>query len=111
MAKEILLGILAFLAITFFQAGGVINMTLTIVPILLRPLIILLGLLVGFLQAYIFTVLAMFYIGGAIAGEVAPFFPTEVGCGCVRFGHSQRSSSFGETICWDGRRVAHLLTG
>ena len=66
MAKEILLGILAFLAVTFFQAGGVINTTLTIVPILLRPLIILLGLLVGFLQAYIFTVLAMFYIGGAI---------------------------------------------
>jgi F-type H+-transporting ATPase subunit a len=66
MAKEILLGILAFLAVTFFQAGGVINTTLGIVPILLRPLIILLGLLVGFLQAYIFTVLAMFYIGGAI---------------------------------------------
>jgi F-type H+-transporting ATPase subunit a len=66
MAKEILLGILAFLVITFFQAGGAINMTLTIVPILLRPLVILLGLLVGFLQAYIFTVLAMFYIGGAI---------------------------------------------
>lgn len=66
MAKEILLGILAFLVLTFFRAGGAINLTLTIVPILLRPLIILLGLLVGFLQAYIFTVLAMFYIGGAI---------------------------------------------
>jgi F-type H+-transporting ATPase subunit a len=66
MAKEILLGILAFLAVTFYQAGGVIDTTLTIVPLLLRPLIILLGLLVGFLQAYIFTVLAMFYIGGAI---------------------------------------------
>jgi F-type H+-transporting ATPase subunit a len=66
MAKEVLLGILAFLAVTFYHSGGVVDTTLTIVPLLLRPLIILLGLLVGFLQAYIFTVLAMFYIGSAI---------------------------------------------
>lgn len=69
MAKEILLGILAFLTITFLRNGGVINTSLTIVPILLRPMIILLGLLVGFLQAYIFMMLAMFYIGGAIRSE------------------------------------------
>jgi F-type H+-transporting ATPase subunit a len=66
MAKEILLGILAFLVLTLYHAGGVIDIGMTIVPLLLRPLIILLGLLVGFLQAYIFTVLAISYIGGAV---------------------------------------------
>jgi F-type H+-transporting ATPase subunit a len=65
MAKEVLLSILAFLIIFLYHAGGVIDITLTVVPLLLRPLIILLGLLVGFLQAYIFTVLAISYIGGA----------------------------------------------
>jgi len=66
MAKEVLLGVLAFLVIYLYQAGGVIDTTLTIVPLLLRPLIILLGVLVSFLQAYIFTVLSITYIGSAI---------------------------------------------
>jgi F-type H+-transporting ATPase subunit a len=67
MAKEVLLSILAFLTVFLYQAGGAIDISLTIVPLVLRPLIILLGLLVGFLQAYIFTVLAIAYIGGAVA--------------------------------------------
>jgi F-type H+-transporting ATPase subunit a len=67
MAKEVLLSILALLTVFLYQAGGAIDITLTIVPLLLRPLIVLLGLLVGFLQAYIFTVLAIAYIGGAVA--------------------------------------------
>jgi F-type H+-transporting ATPase subunit a len=66
MAKEVLLGILAFLVLYLYQAGGVIDTTLTIVPLLLRPLIILLGVLVSFLQAYIFTMLSVAYIGSAV---------------------------------------------
>jgi F-type H+-transporting ATPase subunit a len=66
MAKEVLLGVLAFLVLYLYHAGGVIDTTLTLVPLLLRPLIILLGALVGFLQAYIFTVLSIAYIGSAV---------------------------------------------
>lgn len=66
MAKEVLLGILAFLVIFLYQAGHPIDIMMTIVPLLLRPLIIILGILVAFLQAYIFTVLAVYYIGGAV---------------------------------------------
>jgi F-type H+-transporting ATPase subunit a len=66
LAKEVLLAILAFLVVFLYHAGGVIDTTLTIVPLLLRPLVILLGLLVGFLQAFIFTVLAISYVGSAV---------------------------------------------
>jgi F-type H+-transporting ATPase subunit a len=66
MAKEVLLGILAFLVLYLYHAGGVVDTTLTIVPLLLRPFIILLGVLVSFLQAYIFTMLSVAYIGSAI---------------------------------------------
>jgi F-type H+-transporting ATPase subunit a len=66
MAKEVLLGILTFLVLYLYHAGGVIDTTLTIVPLLLRPLIVLLGVLVSFLQAYIFTMLSIAYIGSAI---------------------------------------------
>lgn len=66
MAKEVLLGILAFLVVFLYQAGGVVDTAMTIVPLLMRPMVILLGVLVGFLQAYIFTVLAVAYIGGAV---------------------------------------------
>jgi F-type H+-transporting ATPase subunit a len=66
MAKEILLAILALLVVTLYSAGGVMNMTLIIVPLVLRPLIILLGLLIGVIQAFVFTVLSVFYIGSAM---------------------------------------------
>jgi len=66
VAKEVLLAMLAFLVVLLYQAGGVVDITLTVVPLLLRPLIILLGILVSFLQAFIFTVLAIAYIGGAV---------------------------------------------
>jgi F0F1-type ATP synthase membrane subunit a len=42
---------------------------MTVVPLLLRPLIILLGLLVGFIQAFIFTLLSIVYVGGAVRGH------------------------------------------
>ena len=38
---------------------------MAIMPFLLRPGILLLGVLVGFVQALVFTALAMSYIGGA----------------------------------------------
>ncbi len=66
MAKEVLLGILAFLVVFLYSAGGVVDTVMTIVPLLLRPLIILLGLLVGFIQAFIFTLLSIVYVGGAV---------------------------------------------
>jgi F-type H+-transporting ATPase subunit a len=67
MAKEILLVILAFLIITFFPSHTFVQRALTIVPAILQPIIILFGIFVGFIQAFIFTMLAAFYIGGAIA--------------------------------------------
>jgi len=66
MAKEVLLGILTFLVFYLYHAGGVVDTAMTIVPLLLRPVIILLGVLVSFLQAYIFTMLSVAYIGSAI---------------------------------------------
>ena len=39
---------------------------LLIVPLVLRPAIILLGVLVGFIQALVFTALSMSYIGESL---------------------------------------------
>jgi len=66
LAKEILLGVLALLVVIFLPSGNLIQEVLSIVPIILRPLIILLGLLVSVIQAFVFMILAMVYIGGAV---------------------------------------------
>lgn len=66
LAKEILLGVLALLVIIFLPSGNLIQQALTIVPLVLRPLIILLGILVSVIQAFVFMILAMVYIGGAV---------------------------------------------
>jgi F-type H+-transporting ATPase subunit a len=66
LAKEILLGVLALLVLIFLPSGNLIQEGLAIVPIILRPLIILLGLLVSVIQAFVFMILAMVYIGGAV---------------------------------------------
>lgn len=66
LAKEILLGVLALLVIVFLPSGNIIQEILTLVPAILRPLIILLGILVSIIQAFVFMVLAMVYIGGAV---------------------------------------------
>ncbi|MEW6516833.1 MAG: F0F1 ATP synthase subunit A [candidate division FCPU426 bacterium] len=66
LAKEILLGVLALLVIIFLPSGNLIQETLTLVPVVLRPLIILLGILVSIIQAFVFMILAMVYIGGAV---------------------------------------------
>lgn len=67
LAKEIILGVLVYLITLFFFSGDLMSLLLLPVPVILRPLIILLGVLVGFIQALVFTALAMSYIGEAVA--------------------------------------------
>lgn len=62
-AKEMLLTILAALVLQYFQQKSV----LMIMPLALRPAILILGVLVSLIQAVVFTALSMIYIGGAIA--------------------------------------------
>ncbi|MBI3985971.1 MAG: F0F1 ATP synthase subunit A, partial [Lentisphaerae bacterium] len=66
LAKEIILAILLFLITFFFFSEGLVSKLLLPVPLLLRPAIILLGVLVSFVQAMVFTALAMVYIGEGI---------------------------------------------
>lgn len=65
-AKEIVLGVLALLIVIFLPSEDLIQKILTIVPALLRPMIIILGILVSIIQAFVFMILSMVYIGGAI---------------------------------------------
>ena len=66
MAKEILLGILVYLMTMFFFSHDLASKFLFPVPFLMRPMVLLLGVLVSFIQALVFTSLAMIYIGEAI---------------------------------------------
>jgi F-type H+-transporting ATPase subunit a len=66
-AKEQLLLILAALILQYFEAGGLKNYALLSMPLLLRPAVLILGVLVSVIQAVVFTALSMVYIGGAIA--------------------------------------------
>jgi len=67
-AKEVLLGILAFLAIVFLGLHNpLLKYSLSAGPLLLRPAIILLGLLVGLIQAFVFLILSVIYVAGAVA--------------------------------------------
>jgi len=66
-AKEMLLAILAFLVWDYFSKGGAMNYALMTMPLLLRPAVLILGVLVSVIQAVVFTALSMIYIGGAIA--------------------------------------------
>lgn len=65
LAKEIILGVLVYMATLFFLSSDVMSRLLLPVPLLLRPAIILLGVLVGVVQALVFTALSMAYIGSA----------------------------------------------
>lgn len=67
VAKEIILGVLVYMATLFLLSAGVMSKILLPVPLLLRPAIILLGVLVGVVQALVFTALSMAYIGSAYA--------------------------------------------
>ncbi len=67
-AKETLLGVLGGLIITFYLLPGM-SKTILIMPLFLRPVIILLALLIGLVQALIFLILSIIYVGGAVKSE------------------------------------------
>jgi F-type H+-transporting ATPase subunit a len=66
MAKEVLLGVLAMLVVLFLPSKSLMQKALTAGPFLVLPFIYLLGILISFIQAFIFTILTIFYIGSAI---------------------------------------------
>jgi len=68
-AKEVLLGVLASLLVAFFLGPTIVDKGLSATVLFLRPLIILLGFLVSFVQAFIFTSLAIVYVAGAVSEE------------------------------------------
>ncbi len=68
-AKEVLLMVLAALLLAFFQAGGAAGWSLMVMPLVLRPGILVLGVLVSLIQAAVFMGLSMIYVGGALAGH------------------------------------------
>jgi F-type H+-transporting ATPase subunit a len=65
MAKEKLLAVLVLLIVLFWPIST-FTKVLSVVPFVLRALIVVLGIFVSFVQALVFTLLAMVYIGGAI---------------------------------------------
>ena len=67
IAKEIILSVLVLLILIFLPSHSIIAKSLTIFPFILRPLIVVLGTLVGVIQASVFTILSMIYIGGAVS--------------------------------------------
>jgi F-type H+-transporting ATPase subunit a len=68
MAKEILLGVLLLLAIDFW-GGSSIGKVISAFPFLLRICIVVYGVFVCFIQAFVFMMLSMVYIGGAVKGH------------------------------------------
>lgn len=68
-SKELFLEILAILTVQFFFSHVVKENWFTLGPLLLRPFILLLGLIIGFIQALVFMVLSMSYIAGAVRME------------------------------------------
>ncbi len=67
VAKEIMLTVLIALLLTFIGADSLVSNALAVFPLVLRPLIIVLGTLVSLIQACVFTILAMIYIAGAVS--------------------------------------------
>jgi F-type H+-transporting ATPase subunit a len=68
-SKELFLTILASLTLTFFFSHELKDNIFTIMPLVLRPFILILGLIIGFIQALVFMVLSMSYIAGAVRME------------------------------------------
>jgi F-type H+-transporting ATPase subunit a len=68
-SKEMLLGVLGFLLVNFYFGHNIAEKLLIIAPLLLRPFVVLLGLVVGLIQALIFVILTVFYISGAVHSE------------------------------------------
>ncbi|OGS21169.1 MAG: ATP synthase F0 subunit A [Elusimicrobia bacterium RIFOXYA2_FULL_39_19] len=69
LSKEILLGVLALLLIKFFFGETLFEKGLTLCPLILRPLIILLGVMIAAVQALIFLVLSIVYVSGAVSSQ------------------------------------------
>lgn len=67
-SKELLLGLLALLLVKFLAADGLLK-GLSLAPLLLRPAIILLGLMLGLIQAFVFVTLSLSYVASAIQLE------------------------------------------
>jgi F-type H+-transporting ATPase subunit a len=65
MAKEILLGVLLLLSIGFWAEPSAVKL-ISAFPFLLRVLIVVYGVFVSFIQAFVFMMLSMVYIGGAV---------------------------------------------
>jgi len=68
-AKEILLLMLAFVAASFLDNPSNFVKGLSVLPLLLRPAIILLGTLVSIVQAAVFTILSMVFVALAMEGH------------------------------------------
>jgi F-type H+-transporting ATPase subunit a len=68
-SKELFLEVLAILMLNFILSKSISDNVFTIAPLVLRPFILLLGLIVSFIQALIFMVLSMSYVAGAIHME------------------------------------------
>lgn len=72
-AKEALLGILAYLLLIFLALPDpLMRFSLAAGPLLLRPAIILLGVLVSLIQAFVFLILSVIYVAGAVHAEHEP---------------------------------------
>ena len=66
VAKEILLLLLVTLALEFLGARSIIGYALTVFPLILFPLLIVLGAFICFIQAFVFMLLAQVYVAGAV---------------------------------------------
>ena len=69
-AKEVLLAVLAYMLVDYTTQGlagqGLFPWLMTVVPLVLRPAILVLGVLVSLIQAVVFTALTMVYFNGAL---------------------------------------------
>lgn len=68
-AKETILAVLAAMLVTLYHSPSLMDKGLAILPLALRPGIIILGVLVSLIQAVVFTVLSMVYINNATASH------------------------------------------
>jgi F-type H+-transporting ATPase subunit a len=66
MAKEKVLAV-SILLMLIILGGSPFTDTIAVLPFFLRVFIMILGVLVSFLQAFVFMLLAMVYIGGAVS--------------------------------------------
>jgi F-type H+-transporting ATPase subunit a len=68
-SKELFLGILAALLLQFFLKGTMVDYLFSGALLVMRPAIMLMGLIIAFIQALVFMILSMSYIAGAVHME------------------------------------------